>query len=214
MPIVRNGREQAAAEGQQVAQTASQESREVAAVASDQARETAGLVREQATQLSQELSTQGRELFLETRRQVENQAEAQTQGLAEALHRWGDETQALVDGRPEDAGAVGQYASQCAGKLHELASDIEVRGVSGLVEELQDFGRRRPGAFLLGAAMIGFGGGRLMRGASGGEDGSAEGNGNGSAAPARAPRSRTRSGGQLAAAGSTRRRNPASTGGE
>lgn len=213
MPIVRDGREQVAAEGQQVAQIAAQQGQEVMAVASDQAREVAGAVREQATQLTQELSSQGRELYLETRRQVENQAETQTESLAQALHRWGWEAQALADGRPEEAGAVGQCACQCADKLHEVASDIEIRGVSGLVEEVQDFGRRRPGAFLLGAAMIGFGDGRLLRSGKGEEHEGAEatsaGNDARSPAPVRRPRANASRNRRPVAAGATRRRNPA-----
>lgn len=217
MPVARNGRQQAAAEGQRVAQTASQQGQEVAATASGQSKEVAGVVREQATQLTQELSTQGRELYLETRRQVQDQAQTQTEGLAQALHRWGWETQALVDGRPEEAGAVGECARQAADKLHELASEIEIRGVSGLVEELQDFGRRRPGAFMLGAAMIGFGGARLVRSGKGANDEDPEMMSDGGPTPlppaVRQPRS---SAGRSAspATKSARRRNPASTGGE
>ena len=218
MPVTRNGRQQVAAEGQQVAQTASRQGQEVMAAASGQAREVAGAVREQATQLTQELSGQGRELYLETRRQVQDQAQTQTESLAQALHRWGWETQALVDGRPQESGAVGECARQAADKLHELASEIEIRGVSGLAEELQDFGRRRPGAFLLGAAMIGFGGARLVRSGKGATDDGPEAMSDFAAPPlppaVRRPRS---SGGRSAspvAAGSTRQRNPASTGGE
>ena len=218
MPVTRNGRQQVAAEGQQVAQTASQQGQEVVAAASGQAKEVAGVVREQATQLTQELSTQGRELYLETRRQVQDQAQTQTEGLAQALHRWGWETQALVDGRPEEAGAVGECARQAADKLHELASEIEIRGVSGLVEELQDFGRRRPGAFLLGAAMIGFGGARLVRSGKGANDEDPEMMSQVGATPlpptVRQPRSSAGRSASPVAAGSTRRRNPASTGGE
>ena len=199
MPIVRNGPEQvtqssvtarqgrasangspkqrgraaaatASQESQQVASTAAQRGTEVVEVASGQAREVAGVVRQQATQLTQELTEQGRSLFEETRQQLEEQAEAQTQTLAQSLYRWGSETQALVDGRPSDAGAVGEYAQQVADKLHQLASDIEQRGVDGLIDEVQSFARRRPGAFLLGAAVIGFGGGRLVRSGSGGAE--------------------------------------------
>ena len=217
MPVTRNGRQQVAAEGQQVAQTASQHGQEVVATASGQAKEVAGVVREQATQLTQELSSQGRELYQETRRQVQDQAQTQTEGLAQALHRWGWETQALVDGRPEDAGAVGECARQAADKLHELASEIEIRGVSGLAEELQDLGRRRPGAFLLGAAMIGFGGARLVRSGKSAseEDPEMMSDGVTPLPPAvRQPRSSAGRGASPVATGSTRRRNPASTGGE
>ena len=206
MPIVRNGAQQASPQrgtrartrqqsngggrqrgeaaaataqeqGQQVKAAAVERSQQVASEASDHAREVAGTARQQAAQITQEVTMHGRDLYDETRQQVQERAETQTQALAQALHRWGDEAQALVDGRPEDAGTMAEYAQQWSDKLHDVGEAIEMRGVDGLLEEVQDFARRRPGAFLLGAALIGFGGGRLIRSASGGGDGSTAGDG-------------------------------------
>lgn len=206
MPIVRNGAQQASPQGatratsrqqsnggsrqrgeaaadtarqqgRQVKSTAMEHSQQVAGEATDQAREVAGTARDQAAQITQEVTLHGRELVDETRQQVQQQAESQTQALAGALHRWGDETQALIDGRPEDAGTMVEYAQQWADKLHEVGEAIEMRGVDGLIEEVHDVARRRPGAFLVGAALIGFGGGRLIRSTSSGDDGSTAGNG-------------------------------------
>lgn len=205
-------------QGQQVASNAARQSKEVAGAAGEQAREVAGVVREQAAQLTQELTSQGRTLYAETRQQVESQAEIQTQSLAAALHRLGGETQALADGRPADAGSLGTYAQQCADKLHEVAWNIEDRGVEGLIEDLGQFARRRPGAFLVGAALLGFGGGRLIRSAGGaGSDESDE-----SAVPApaptpaRTPTRRSAPGRRRASTVGTRTggRNPAAMGGE
>ncbi len=247
MPIVRNGPQQgveerpttpardgsgsagargravagrASDQGQEVAGEARAQGQQVAGVASDQAREVAGLVRDQATQLTQELADQGRTLYDETRQQVAEQAEAQTQALARTLHRWGSETQALVEGRPADAGSVGMYAGQCADQLYRAASELEMRGASGLVEELQDFARRRPGAFLFGAALVGFGGGRLLRSAKMDNDAGPSGAPVGAAAidytptPAGASRRRNVGPAEPVASGRGRRRNPPSAGGE
>lgn len=206
-------------QGQQVASTATRQGKEVAGAAGDQAREVAGVVRDQAAQLTQELSAQGRTLYEETRQQIESQAETQTQTLAQSLHRLGNETQALAEGRPAEAGSLATYAQQCADRLHQVASDIEDRGVEGLIEDVGDFARRRPGAFLLGAAVIGFGGGRLIRAGSGGTP-ETGGRGNGSqstgkaaAAPARRAPAPARRPARASADGRSSR-NPASTGGE
>ena len=158
-------------QGKAVASDAARQSQEVAGVAGEQAREVVSVVREQAAQITQELSAQGRSLYDETRQQIGTQAEEQTQNLAQTLHRLATETQALVDGHPEDSGSVGAYAQQCAEKFHEIAWEIEDRGVEGLVQDLGNFARRRPGAFLVGAALVGFGGGRLIRSAGSGGDG-------------------------------------------
>lgn len=197
---------QAGEQGSQVASRAAERGQEVAGVAGQQAREVAGLVKGQAAELTQELSAQGRSLYDETRHQVEVQAEAQAHALSQTLHRWGDETQALVDGRPADAGAVGECAQQWADGLRQLATDIEERGVNGLLDEVQGFARRRPGAFLIGAAVVGFTGGRLLRSGAGADDGSEP----AELAPAPPPAPRRRS----VAAGTSSRRNPPSMGGE
>lgn len=155
----------ASRQGQQVATMAADEGSRVKDVASRQAQEVKSTVKDQASQLAQELSSQGRGLVEETKQQLQSQAHEQTQSLAQTLFRWGYETQALVDGRPEEAPMVRQYAQQCADKLNDVAAEIEERGVEGLIDEVAQFARRRPGAFLLGAAVVGFGGGRLLRAA-------------------------------------------------
>lgn len=211
----------ASEQGQEVVGEARAQGQEVAAVATDQAREVAGLVREQATQLTQDLSEQGRTLYEETRQQVAEQADVQTQALAQTLHRWGAESQALVEGRPADAGTVGVCVRQCADRLYQAASEIEIRGASGLLEEAQDFARRRPGAFLFGAALIGFGGGRLLRGAKmdqdeRGTDGSLAAGGaiDYEARPSRSRSDGSGRGSDSVGASRGPRRNPAASGGE
>jgi hypothetical protein len=151
----------------------------------------AGLVREQATQLTQDLSEQGRILYEETRQQVAEQADVQ------------------------------RCVRQCADRLYQAASEIEIRGASGLLEEAQDCARRRPGAFLFGAALIGFGGGRLLRGAKmdqddRGSDGSLAAGG-AIDYDARPSRSRSDGSGRRSdsvGASQRPRRNPAASGGE
>jgi hypothetical protein len=55
------------------------------------------------------------------------------------------------------------YAEQAAEWLDTSASYIEDRGIEGLAADVVDFARRRPGVFLAGAAVVGFGVGRLVR---------------------------------------------------
>jgi hypothetical protein len=198
----------AAEQSRQVTSAARRQGQDVANTTKHQAREVTSTVKEQAAQFTQELSDQGRMLFEETRGQVEQEAETQTQQMAETLHRWGTETQALAEGRPEDAGAAGEYAFQLADKFHDLATGLENRGVSGLIEEVQDFARRRPGAFLFATAIIGFGGGRLLRSAGNAGDESFD---EDELAPAPAPRRPAPAGRRRAA---RTPRNPASVVGE
>lgn len=205
-------------QGQQMADEVKGQGQHVATMAGDQAREVVDLVREQASQLTGELTSQGRGLYDETRQQVAQQAETQTQELARTLHRWASETQALADGRPADAGAVGMYARQCADRLYQAASDIEIRGASGLLEEVQDLAKRRPAAFLVGAAIVGFGGGRLLRSGASGGGGASQGRSE-EYVQATAVESGSRAGSgtrrrQPVGAGAGGRHNPPSLGGE
>jgi DNA anti-recombination protein RmuC len=184
----------AADEAQETAATAAEQSREVAASAADEgrrvarraardARELAGTVSVQAEQVSQEIAEQGRSVVEETTTQLEEQARAQTERLAQALRQLGTEAQALAEGRPADAGTVRDYVSQAserlleaAGRLEGVADDIDSRGLQGVLEDVQRFARRRPGVFLVGAAIAGFGVGRAVRSS-----------GDGEAAPTRTP---------------------------
>ena len=70
---------------------------------------------------------------------------------------------ALSQGRPEQAGPLVDYAEQAATWLDNAASHIEERGLEGLATDVVDFARRRPAVFLAGAAVVGFGVGRLIR---------------------------------------------------
>lgn len=191
---------QAAQQGQQVASQAVDEGQQVARAAAEQARDVAETAREEAAQVSEELSEQARSLLDETKGQLQEQAQTQVARLSETLRRFGTQGQALADGRPAQAGPLPAYVRDAASRLEQVADDMDARGVDGLVADLQSFARRRPGVFLMGAAAVGFGVGRLIRAKSGdGDEGEA---GTPSAAPARGP-----------AARATGRRQPSPAGG-
>lgn len=153
----------AAGQAEQVKRTAAAQSKVVARTADRDVRELAGTVRSQADQVKGELADQARGLLDETRDQLQSQADQQAFRLARALFQVGSQAVALSDGRPEQAGPLAEYAEQAAGWLDSCASHIEERGIEGLATDVVDFARRRPGMFLAGAAVLGFGVGRLIR---------------------------------------------------
>jgi len=143
----------------------------VARTADRDVRELAGTVREQADQVKGELAGQARELLSETRDQLQAQADVQAGRIAAVLFQVGTQAVALAGGRPAESGPLAQYAEQAAGWLDTCAAEIEERGIEGIATEVTDFARRRPGLFLAGAAVVGFGVGRLIRaGAVSGND--------------------------------------------
>lgn len=160
-------------EAADVASTAAEEGQQLVALASEEATELGSAVREQTARVRGEVVEQGKTLAEEARSQVETQVHAQSRRLADSLSRLGDEVRALADGRPEEAETVRPYVANAADavydaadRIYSLASDIDARGLSGVLDDLQSFARRRPGAFLAGAALAGFGIGRVVRASS------------------------------------------------
>ena len=138
--------------------------------AREETKQVAATAREQASQVRGEVAAQGRNLLEEAKGQLRTQAGNQTDQLGEAVAKTASQVRALLDGRPDDAGRVREYVEQAAGKIDDVAERIRSRGFDGLIGDLQRFARRRPGVFLLGAAAAGFAVGRILRGATAGEE--------------------------------------------
>jgi hypothetical protein len=160
--------EQTKTEAKETAATATEKGKEVASTASDQAKAVGETAREQAGQVRQEVAHQGREVVAQATAKLQDQGRAQTRELASTVRGWADQTRALAEGRPQEAGQIAPYARRAADGVADVAGKLEERGFEGVLDDLQRFARRRPGVFLLGAAVAGFGVGRLLRGASAG----------------------------------------------
>ncbi|MCA1842277.1 MAG: hypothetical protein LC792_03630 [Actinobacteria bacterium] len=172
-------------QGREVAETTRAQSREVAGSAVDRgrqvveaskgdARQVVGTARQQAVQVRQELAVQSRRLVDQTRSQVHEQAETQAERLASGLRQLGQQTEARAQDRPEEAGSFGDFVGQAGDRLQEWADDLEARGLEGVVEDVSELARRRPGVFLAGAVVVGFGVGRLLRNGAASSDGELE----------------------------------------
>lgn len=149
----------------EVASTATDAAGQVAQTAANEARDVAGEVRQQAGELGQEVVRQSRHLVEESKNQLHTQAQTQTDRIAQSLRGVADQLTGMVEGRPPESGAVRDYVQQAADKVGDIAQRVDQRGFDGLVQDAERFARRRPAVFLAGAAAIGFGIGRLFRGA-------------------------------------------------
>lgn len=160
----------AAEEAQQVASSAAERGGALIQQATENARQVAETVKTQASDVTSELVGSGRSLVDDARSRLQAEAVAVPERAADSLRSLGEEVQALAEGRPEDAPTVSQYVWRAADgfygaadRLHAIAEDMQERGVSGVLEDVQTFARRRPGVFLLGAAVLGFGVGRYVK---------------------------------------------------
>lgn len=151
--------------GQGRSDVAQQQGQEVAGHAREEGGHVADTARDQAGRVADEARRQTNDVMAEARETVREQARAQTDRAGSALDDLGSRVQALADGRPEEAGQLPDYAERLASQVNELAGRVDELGLDGLLEETQRFARRRPGAFLLGAAAAGFAVSRLGRGA-------------------------------------------------
>jgi hypothetical protein len=142
-----------------------EQGREVAQSASEEAGHVAGTVKEQAAEVRHEVAVQGQEFMARAKEQFRSQADTQAREASEGLRRFGGQARALAEGRVEEAGPLGGYVRQAGERIDGMASRLEEQGVDGVVSDVQDFARRRPGLFLAGAAVAGFAVGRMIRGA-------------------------------------------------
>jgi hypothetical protein len=118
---------------------------------------------EQTQQVAAEASRQMRDLLAEAQGQVRDQASAQQQKAAQQLHSVADELGQMAD-KGGQGGTATDLARQAADRLHSAAAWLEKREPADLLSEVRNFARRRPGAFLLGAAVAGLAAGRITRG--------------------------------------------------
>jgi hypothetical protein len=160
-------RDEAAGVGQHAREAGGQ----VAQTAADQAREVAA-----------ETGRQARDLFGEAQGHAQSQASAQQQRAAQQLHSVADEVGQMASNGGQ-SGVATEFARQAADRMHGAASWLEQREPGDLLDGVRNFARRRPGTFLIGAAVAGLAAGRLTRGLkdrnSDGQQGSQSGPGRG-----------------------------------
>jgi hypothetical protein len=143
----------------------------VAARAGQATGQVATTTMEQVGEVAAEARHQVRDLASEARTQVRQQAGTQQRQLAGKLRSVGDELSTMAD-KGEGSGLATELTREVSGRVHNWAGWLETREPADVLDEIREFARRRPGLFLLGAALAGVAAGRLTRGiaeANGGE---------------------------------------------
>lgn len=147
------------------ADQAKEQGGQVAGTAKDEARSVTETAKAEASKVTGEAKAQTQNLLQEARGQLREQAGGQTERAAGLARGLADNLQALTEGRVDEAGQIGEYAQQATQEVQRFAQRLDERGFDGVVQDLQSFARRRPGAFLVAAGLAGFATGRLLRGA-------------------------------------------------
>lgn len=142
-------------------------------------RTLAGTARQEVAALGDETSRRVQSLWGDLQGEIRREGNVQSARLGEALQSWVDEVTALSEGRAQDAPRLVPYLDRAVDSLDGLARSFAQGGIEGQLDQVRRFARRKPGLFLLGAAVAGLGVGRIVRGqhdarpggsAGGGED--------------------------------------------
>jgi hypothetical protein len=143
-------------------QVARDEAGEVGSSAAQAGRQVADTTKEQAGQVADQVRREARDLLHEARDQVTEQAKGGQQKATESLRALADELHEMAGG--EHRGPASDLAAQAADRVGGIAEWLDRREPGDLIGEVRGLARRRPGAFLLGAAVAGIVAGRLTRG--------------------------------------------------
>jgi hypothetical protein len=144
--------------------TARDEAGAVGRTAADAGRQVAGTAQDQAKQVTREARRQAADLLNEARTQAGDQARAGQRRAGEGLRALAGELHGMAGGAQQQ-GPASDLAAQAAERVEAVASWLDQREPGELIDEVRTFARRKPGTFLLGAALAGVLVGRLTRGA-------------------------------------------------
>lgn len=148
----------------QTADTAKQEASNVASTAGSAASDVVGTTKEQASNVAGEAVHQVRDLTEQVRTQVSEQAASAAQKLAQALRSLAEELHQMSNHQGDNHGAASQAAQTLAQRGDSFADYLEHREPDTMVSDMRGSAARRPGGFLLGAALAGVLAGRFIRG--------------------------------------------------
>lgn len=114
---------------------------------------------EQAQRVAGEAKTQARNVAGEVKDRLGQQARTQNDRLVGSIRQTADQLDEMRGDRGDSPAAA--VVSRVADGGRQLADYLDRHGPEGVLQEVQDFARRRPGAFLATALAAGFVVGRL-----------------------------------------------------
>ncbi|MCC4250290.1 MULTISPECIES: hypothetical protein [Microbacterium] len=154
------------------AETAAQEASGVTETVGHEAAGVARTGKEEVGAVASEAKTQFTQLLSQTGRQLSEQAAGQKQRLADGASAFGDDLSRMADA-DEGSGIAGDLVRRIATHASSAGRWLSDRDPQELLGDVKAFARRRPGAFIAGAALAGLVVGRLTRALAAGATSSA-----------------------------------------
>lgn len=146
-----------------VKDTAVEKAGEVKDVAVERGSDVAGVAKDELARLAGDARTQLQGLWQQASSQLREQAGAGQHQLADLLHSLSSELGEMAS-KSEQDGPLTAFARQASYRGGELSHWLANAEASDVLTEVKRFARRRPFAFLAGAAVAGVVVGRLSRG--------------------------------------------------
>ena len=152
--------------GQSTAGQAKDAAADVAGHSQQAAADVARTGQQAAGQVAGEAKERASDLLGQTRTQLREQAETQRTTAVQALQDLGRQLSAMTDNATSEnaQGAAIDAVSTARDRVHGASQWLDGRDIDQVLDDVRRFGRQRPGAFLLTAALAGIAAGRLTRG--------------------------------------------------
>lgn len=167
-PVPESSGDSGAGKAGDVKDSAKQQASEVGAKATEAAGATVSTAKEQIGNVAQEAAGQAKNLWSQASSDINEQATQQTQRLTSNIRQLAGHLTGMAESG--ESGSPAQSLVREAGqRAHGVADYLDGRQPGDFLADIQQFGRRRPGAFLAGAAVAGFLAGRLIKAAKNAE---------------------------------------------
>ncbi len=148
--------------GQQVAGVAKEQAGAVKDTAVESGQHVAAVAKDEVAKVTSEASDQVKDLLNQSRDELSSQAGVQTQRLGSIVRGFADELDGMASGKGS-SGPITDLAQQGSRRVSEIAHRLEDGTPGDLLDDVRNFARRRPAAFLGLAALTGVVVGRLTR---------------------------------------------------
>lgn len=160
---------QSAAAAHDVADTAMAKATESKDVLLQRGGDVAAVAKDEAAELAREARDHVRSLWTQASGQINQQVANAQKQFAEVLHAWAGELGEMAS-KSEQHGPITSLAKQAASRGGSLSHWLSNAETGDMLVEVRRLARRRPLAFLAGAAAAGILVGRLGRGLMAGDD--------------------------------------------
>lgn len=166
---------------------AKQEAADLKDTATTQAKDVLGTAKDEAATVAGEAKAQVKDLYAQTQRELKEQANTQQQRIAGGLRSVSDELGSMAS-NSDGGGVAGDLVQQVSGRLSAAATWLGDRDPGSVLTEVKRYARRKPGTFILAAAIGGIVVGRLTRALAANASDDKDASPSAAPAPAPAPR--------------------------